>query len=197
MARESKTPYAILGCLTVRPMSGYDVKRFLERPISHFWSESYGQIYPTLKRMEADGLVEGRDESEGERERRVYTITPAGRETLRDWLGRPSDPPTIRSEPSLKIFFGANAPLEVALAQLRSLRAEAEAFLSGGREREQELEARLEERAHVPYFLAVLRGGIRWSEMVVGWCDEAEALLREHADTEPAVAAGPDEREAE
>lgn len=56
-------------------MSGYDVKQFLESTIAHFWNESYGQIYPTLKALEAEGLVEGHDDEGDGRGRRVYTLT--------------------------------------------------------------------------------------------------------------------------
>lgn len=180
MARESRTPYAILGCLTIAPMSGYDVKQFLERPISNFWSESYGQIYPALERLEDDGLVTGRDESRDGRERRVYAITEAGRERLRAWLERPAEAVTFRSEPTLKLFFGANAPLDATLRHVRRLRVEAEEALAHYREREPELEAKLGEDRHAPYWLAALRGGIATTQAILAWCDETEALLREH-----------------
>lgn len=181
MSPEAKTPYAILGCLTIEPLSGYDIKQFLERPISNFWNESYGQIYPTLKRIEADGLVQGKDETRDGRDRRVYSITDAGREHLRAWLERPAEPVTVRSEPSLKLFFGAHAPPEASLRHVRRLRVEAEEALVHYREREPDLLERLGEDDNAPYWLAVLRGGIATSEAVLAWCDETEALLNEHA----------------
>lgn len=181
MARKARTPYAILGCLTIAPMSGYDVKQFLERPISSFWSESYGQIYPALERLEADGMVVGRDEPRDGRERRVYSITAAGREHLRAWLDRPAEPIAYRSEPTLKLFFGASAPTEATLRHVRKVRVEAEEALAHYREHEPEIESKLGEDVHAPYWLAALRGGIATSEAVLTWCDETEALLREHA----------------
>lgn len=182
MSPESKTPYAILGCLTIRPMSGYDVKQFLERPVSSFWSESYGQIYPALKRLEAEGLVEGRDEPRDGRPRRVYTINDAGRDRLRAWLERPAEAIAYRSEPTLKVFFGAGAPVEAALRHVRAVRVRAEEALAHYREREPELEARIGEDEHAPFWLAALRGGIATSEAHLAWCDEAEALLRGRAE---------------
>ena len=42
--REVKSKYAILGMLSIEPMSGYDIKKEVEKSISNFWTESYGQI---------------------------------------------------------------------------------------------------------------------------------------------------------
>ena len=45
---------AILGLLLMHDASGYDIRKLAEGSIGHFWSESYGQIYPTLKRLVRD-----------------------------------------------------------------------------------------------------------------------------------------------
>ena len=59
MARKARTHYAILGLLCWKPMSGYDIKKMVEVGLSYFWSESYGQIFPTLNRLVDDGLATG------------------------------------------------------------------------------------------------------------------------------------------
>ena len=56
------TPNALLGLLSLGPMSGYDIRQLIPQSIGHFWSESYGQIYPGLKRLAAAGLVEKKTE---------------------------------------------------------------------------------------------------------------------------------------
>src|ERR1043166_5381121 len=56
----TSTRYALLGLLTLAPQSGasgYDLRRWAESSIGHFWRESYGQIYPVLKQLLRDGLV--------------------------------------------------------------------------------------------------------------------------------------------
>ena len=50
MAKENRSKYAVLGMLATGPKSGYDIKQTIETSIGHFWNESYGQIYPILKR---------------------------------------------------------------------------------------------------------------------------------------------------
>ena len=180
MDTRSRTPYTILGCLTVEPMSGYDIKQFVDDCISHFWNESYGQIYPTLSKLEDEGLIEGRDEpGDRGRTKRVYRITSAGREELEAWLREPAQPANVRFEHSLKLFFGFNCEPQVSLAHVRRLREQTEAGLA----EYEESEARLAERAAgepgspAHHWLVVLRGGIRYSRMVLDWCEESEAAL--------------------
>lgn len=177
----SRTPYSILGCLSLEPMSGYDIKRFLDRTLVHFWSESYGQLYPALRALEEEGLIAGREVPGGRgREKRIYRITDAGRERLRAWLMEPAEPARPRYEHSLKLFFGFNAPPEVSLEHLARLRRQTANTLDGYRETEGRLARRATEEpgSAAPYWLIVLRGGIRYCEMVIEWCDDSERLLR-------------------
>ena len=86
-ATKSKTPFAILGLLSWQPMSGYDIKKLVDMGLQHFWNESYGQLYPTLDKLVANGLATRSEEtSSGGRRRRVYSITAAGRRAFIDWL---------------------------------------------------------------------------------------------------------------
>lgn len=50
----------------------------------HGYSISPGTLYPTLHRMEEEGLLRSGNEVVNGRTRRVYTISPAGRRALRD-----------------------------------------------------------------------------------------------------------------
>ena len=53
----NKTRFAVLGLLSIRPMSGYDLKHTIEASTRNFWNESYGQIYPALRALADAGLV--------------------------------------------------------------------------------------------------------------------------------------------
>lgn len=178
MSRRNRSRYTILACLSVEPMSGYDVKQFLEQTVAHFWSESYGQIYPTLKALQEEGLVTGRDEpGDAGRERRVYTLTDAGLEELRAWLREPPEPDVPRYEISLKLFFGDQLPVDRALEHLRAHRKRHADLIERYEAGEARMREMLEGSPSLPYRLAVLRGGIRYSAMVVEWCDETLASL--------------------
>ena len=56
MAARRKTRFAILGLLSWKPMSGYDIKKLIEMGLQYFWQESYEQLYPTLEALVAEGL---------------------------------------------------------------------------------------------------------------------------------------------
>ena len=66
MPRENKTKYAVLGLLAYAPLSGYDIRRIYAQSLGNFWSESYGHIYPILKRLKAEGLATRGDASGGQ-----------------------------------------------------------------------------------------------------------------------------------
>src|SRR6478735_12241783 len=104
MAANAITP-VVLGLLAMRPLSGYDIKAVVDRSTRFFWAASYGQIYPELRRLESDGLVEGEDVPNGGRQRRVYSLTPAGREALVEWLRGPTVTIEYRDESLLRLFF--------------------------------------------------------------------------------------------
>lgn len=83
------TKHVLLGLLDIKPMSGYDIRNNLRISLDSLWTASYGQIYPALHKLAAEGLVEAVNESTGSRERIVYHLTDAGRQQFRDWLNQP------------------------------------------------------------------------------------------------------------
>ena len=82
--RTSSATEALLGLLSIEPMSGYDLGLAVRASIGHFWNESYGQIYPNLKSLAADGCVARKTEKqEGRPDRQIYSITKKGVSGLR------------------------------------------------------------------------------------------------------------------
>ena len=100
------TSYVILGLLYERPGSGYDIKQIADHSTRHFWSISFGQIYPELKRLTESGLIKSEDASKGTRQRTLYHLTAKGKQTLRTWVTNPAiQSLEIRDEMLLKLFF--------------------------------------------------------------------------------------------
>ena len=123
MSSRSTSRYALLGMLSIRPMSGYDIKKLIEASISNFWTEGYGQIYPILKTLVAEKLVTRTTQKQsGKPDRHVYALTAAGRRVLREWLARTPTPKVPRNELLLKLFFGEEIPVPVSLAHLAEFR---------------------------------------------------------------------------
>ena len=88
-----------LGMLTDGEASGYDLKKQFESTFAHFFAAGYGSIYPALSSLAKDGLVECREiPQEGKPDRKVYKITAAGHERLREALGNPDPTHKVRSE---------------------------------------------------------------------------------------------------
>ena len=112
--------WALLGLLSRRPRSGYDLKQEVDRTIRHFWAASYGQIYPELKRLEDTGWIAGRDAANGGRSRRVYRITARGRRALEAWLHGEETRLEMRDESLLRLFFADELPHEEAIGLLRA-----------------------------------------------------------------------------
>lgn len=70
-----------LGILTRGDATGYEIKKLFEDDgFQHFVEASFGSIYPALNRLTEEGYVSVREESQEKRpDRKVYSITPAGR----------------------------------------------------------------------------------------------------------------------
>jgi DNA-binding PadR family transcriptional regulator len=120
MASKRKTQFAILGLLTWKPMSGYDVKKAVDIGLSHFWSENYGQIYPTLDQLVKEGLATKKSKRQsGKRQRFVYTITRKGQKVFRDWIAEPTESPFVRNELMLKLFLSSRLPDSTSIRLIR------------------------------------------------------------------------------
>ena len=116
--------YVLLGFLNYTPMTGYELKQFMDESTANFWHAKQSQIYTTLKKLAEDGMLESHIEAQDARpDRRVYEITEAGRNDLDLWLTQPETTLQQRKESLLvKLFFSANTDKEKMLTQLRLLR---------------------------------------------------------------------------
>jgi DNA-binding PadR family transcriptional regulator len=112
----SPTAYVVLGMLRLGKRNGYEIKQLVDHSTRFFWTASYGQIYPELKRLEQAGLVSSSDDPQGGRQRRAYALTADGERMLADWLRQDSEPGNeMRDEALIKIFFAdAIEPAEAA-----------------------------------------------------------------------------------
>lgn len=101
--------YAILGLLQFKDMHGYRLKKLIERDFGFMWTVNYGQIYPALKEMLAEGLVTMKIEAKVDSpDRKLYSITSAGRRSFQEWLAAAPERRMIIRDPFLLrfTFFG-------------------------------------------------------------------------------------------
>jgi PadR family transcriptional regulator AphA len=176
MARASKSRFAVLGMLTMGPMTGYRLREAIAESIGHFWNESFGQLYPTLHALAAEGLVESKRLDREGRSRLEYRLTDAGWEALRDWLATDAESlASSRSELLLQLFFGRHTEAAVLRRHLERHRA----VLLETRMRYVAIEAAvLDERSpDRPYWLATVRHGLTLTEAGLAWVDQTTTDL--------------------
>lgn len=170
MTELSGVAKVILGALHLKPRSGYEIKRMVDHSTRFFWAASYGQIYPELRRLEKEGLVEGASEPRGGRPRRVHRLTPAGRAALRDWLRSDAGAHEVRDERLLKVFFASALPPSEAVELVRAKERGHRRTL----ERLRAIEAGAPGRdGRVDSPLLCLEFGIGLNEWAADWCARA------------------------
>jgi PadR family transcriptional regulator, regulatory protein AphA len=119
MSIEQLTPTAclVLGLLAREgPSTPYELKRHVATTLGHFWSFPHTLLYGEPARLAGLGLLT-EEREEGGRRRRIFTITPAGRDALCAWLGQPSQEPSeLRDLGLLQLLFADLGPPEARLA---------------------------------------------------------------------------------
>lgn len=86
-------PHVLLGLLSEKPGTGYDLARALREDLDHVWRADFSQIYPALARLRRAGHVHLKVLGpRGGPRRNLYRVTAAGRRELRSWLALPLAP---------------------------------------------------------------------------------------------------------
>ena len=100
--------YAILGLLSAKPLSGYDLKKIIAESDLFYWSGNSNQIYNNLVQLHQDGLVTVEVHAqESLPARKVYTITEAGRGVLRGWMLADPELPELHHHFLIQLAFTA------------------------------------------------------------------------------------------
>ena len=174
--------YVILAGLIRRPRSGYDLTKWMERETNHFFSVGHSSIYPALARLEEGGLVEHEVvPSDKGPERKVFSVTGAGREALLAWADAPPAERQMRDEQLVKALCYPYMARERALARLGEEKARHEEKLSQYEGFGHELEDLLQEggisrEAYLGTRLT-LSCGTGAERSYVEWCEEAARMI--------------------
>lgn len=176
MARPTTTESALLGLLALEgEMSPYDLLKAVQGSVGFFFAPARSHVYEVLPRMDRLGWVEHRAVAQAARpDKRVYRVTPAGREALVGWLEEPDDAGADRGLVLLKLHCGALIAPERSLERLQRVRAAAAELY----ERYLEIDARNLGNEAELFPLVTLRHGIEHAAATVKWADEALARVR-------------------
>ncbi|MBD2776258.1 PadR family transcriptional regulator [Iningainema tapete] len=184
MSRENKSKYAILGILSFGPKSGYDIKKKIETSTSNFWSESYGQIYPILKKLVEEGLAtQAVEEQVGKPNRHVYQLTEKGQQELQQWLTEPVEPQVERIEILLKLFFGQQVSVADNIRHVQKFRDLQQELL----QKYQAMEVQLKQHhkadnPNIPYWSIIISYKLHVTSSLINWCEQTLVNLNQLAE---------------
>jgi DNA-binding PadR family transcriptional regulator len=172
----------LLGLLTIEPMSGYDLGQTIRGSVGFFWNESYGQIYPNLKRLAVAGFLTSKTERQkGKPDRRIYSITKQGRERLAAWLAVEPQSEVPRNELLLKLFFGAQVSADVPIGFVERMVKRESALLKQFKRIEREDIGQNQHYPDAPCWKMTARFGQLELEAHLRWGEETLAALRKIA----------------
>jgi PadR family transcriptional regulator, regulatory protein AphA len=178
---------ALLGLLSVRPMSGYEIGRHFDRALAPWWDAPRTQIYPKLRELEGRGLVEHEYVVQHSKpNKRVYTLTPTGLERLREWLRDGVRWVEMRHHMMMRLFLGNVLPAEELRRLLSDYRDRTAAWAGELRQ----IETKFKPSLSGPYGRTVLfellslRHLIAMAELEITGATEALSAL-DQADDDP------------
>jgi PadR family transcriptional regulator AphA len=178
MAKTTKTGFAILGMLSISPMSGYEIRQLMQKSTANFWSESDGQLYPALAKLVTAGLLICQITDTTGREKKIYTITKHGMTELNQWLAEEAETNSVRNEFMLKLFFSANQPPHLTLEHVHAYRYKTQALLTQLNKTTKKLQQDDAESHHLPYWLFAVDYGKQIAEAKLKWCDNVITTLK-------------------
>jgi DNA-binding PadR family transcriptional regulator len=112
------TSYAVLGLLSIKPWSSYELTKQMDRSLGRIWPRAVSKLYEEPKKLVDHGYARASIEQNGQRTRSVYAITAKGRRALATWLQEPGAGPVLEFEQLLKVFFAENGAKSDILATL-------------------------------------------------------------------------------
>jgi len=181
MAVSDQTRMAVLGGLSITPMTGYALREQIRDTLGQFWSESFGQIYPALSALEREGLIERQEAVRSGSS--AFAITPRGLERLRELLTAAPEPAKPRNGLLLRLFFGRQLGPDECRSLVLHARARAESDLAelsavrAGMDSPDDPDA--------PYILLTVLAGEHAARASIAWADEALTVLDGLAATAP------------
>lgn len=191
MANISTTSYAILGLLSLRSWTTYELAEQMQRALGQFWPRAESGLYTEPKKLVAAGLAKSTTEHVGKRARERYEITAAGRKALKQWVPAEGAGPVIEFESLIKVFFAEHGTKTDLLNTLRDIKTKNEDFVAGTYAPSTEyLEGRGAYPERLPWLVLTARFLDEFDRLVDRWAtwaiEEVEQWPEDIANAEPA-----------
>ncbi|UBU08610.1 PadR family transcriptional regulator [Nonomuraea gerenzanensis] len=187
MASTMALRHAVLAALLDGEYSGYQLTKIFDVGVSNFWYAAPQQLYAELTKLEADGLVAGREVVQrGRPNKRVFKVTQAGLDELAAFAATPAKPLLLRDDLAVKVHAADLVDPAPLVAQLRERAEEAAAKLAFFEQTLRRLRGELEEEEFLrvservgPYLSCL--AGCRLEREMRDWCRQTARTLEERA----------------
>ncbi len=166
--------YIILGALNLKPFTGYDIRSWIEGGIGMFYKASYGSIYPLLNKLLDQGDITCSNENQGKRVKKVYSITPTGREVFMEWLENSEETGNSMESFIAKVFFFDQLPMELSSRIIETYEKKLEIYLNQLLELKKQYDA-LENTQQFYYKISTLYYGICKLQSMIMWCETVKS----------------------
>ena len=174
--------HGLLGLINYRDMTGYEIMEFFRNSLNYFWNAQTSQIYRELQTLEKNGWATSQVlAQQGKPDKRIYSITEAGKEELSKWLHQNEFKP--RNYPvMLKAFFlGELTPEEnlIYFEQYRAFCVEKLEELNKPADIINSVEETYMGQKRPLYWTMTLDYGVRETQMQIAWCDACIQKINE------------------
>ncbi len=181
MPNINKTRFLILGILNRNPCTGYDIKKWTETKTNLFWTISYGQIYPTLKSLQADHLVASEEVTNDKGPNStLYKITATGKDTLLEWYQTPLGEEKVKMEILLRLSLSTPDNLEDLLSIFEEVSHQNKVIIDKLGEKEQMFKAASREKKEMLAHQLTVNFGHRFYQMYNEWIEDSTEILSKH-----------------
>ncbi|MBB3168781.1 PadR family transcriptional regulator [Simiduia aestuariiviva] len=175
--------HSLLVLLADNPASGYDLSQQFKGSVGFFWNASHQQVYKELKTMASAGWLDCDTEIQSDRpDKKVYTITDAGRGALTRWLSQPAKPNKYKDAFLIKLYGGRHLPRTELIKELDehiALHRKSLSKLQGIEQEYQALTKDQQQLFELPYL--TLKLGISSEQNWLAWAQDTREVLSGNA----------------
>jgi DNA-binding PadR family transcriptional regulator len=171
--------HLVLAVLSRQPATGYEITKTFDAAVGTFWRASHQQVYRELTALSRIGLTTFAKVSQTERpDKKIYTITEAGKEELLNWLALPTMERPTKDELLIKVWAGEMLGAAALRREIGRLRLQHEDALRRYKTIEEETFPTPPTDVFGALQYIALKRGIRTEESWIAWSVEADRLLR-------------------